>query len=171
MIDIFPFKQSDGSKCGPAVIKMVLNYYGIDATEDRICELTHHTYELGCTNKQMQEALEFYGISSIIETDCTIEDVEYWHKFHIPVIVDWFSPGFDTTPEDMPNGHASIIVGVDDTKIHLLDPENGKIRPILKEEFMRVWFDWETDPYLKEETPIIRRLMIIPFPKKIEDSI
>jgi hypothetical protein len=38
---------------------------------------------------------------------------------------------------------------------------------ILKEEFMRVWFDWETDPYLTDKTPLIKRLMIIPFPSRL----
>lgn len=167
MITLFPFKQSDSSRCGPACVKMILSYYGIDVTEDDICTHCDHTYELGCTNEAIQKALDHYGIASIIKTNCDLADIEYWIRHHIPVIIDWFTPGINPGPEDMPNGHASIIVGIDRERVYMLDPENGQHRSILREEFMRVWFDWSIDPHITPSTQLIIRLMIIPYPHRL----
>ena len=62
MLEILPFKQSDGSRCGTAVIMMVLYYYGIDALEDEICKRCNHTYELGCDDEGMKKAFESYDL-------------------------------------------------------------------------------------------------------------
>ena len=35
-IKIKPFIQSDDSRCGPATLKMILNYYGYDVSEDTL---------------------------------------------------------------------------------------------------------------------------------------
>lgn len=162
MIEIVPFKQTDNSRCGPASIKMILSYYGIEASEDEICERCGHTYELGCTNVQMVEALESYGLISFIEENSSFEEIEHWLSQGYPVIVDWFSPGdpLDPTPE-MPNGHASVVVDLDIENITLIDPEIGGLRKIKREEFMRVWFDWVDDLYLTANTPILLRLIIV----------
>lgn len=171
MLNIFPFKQTDSSRCGPASIKMVLSYYGIDALEEEICRRCNWTYELGCTDFQMKEAIESFGLGCIIQNESTLEDLEYWVKYHIPVIVDWLSPGVSPTLEDMPNGHSSVVVDIDREVITLLDPELGGLRTIRREEFMRVWVDWREDPYLQRCSDLVLRQIIIPYPIKLKEMI
>lgn len=162
MLKITPFTQTDSSRCGPAVIKMVLDYYGIKVTEDAICQRCGWTFELGCTNDQMKAAIESYGLDCVVYNNSTLEDVKYWLNQGIPVIVDWFTPGADPSLGDMPNGHSSIIVDVDNKYVHLMDPEIGKVRKILREEFMRVWFDWEQTLTIQSwEDMVIRQAMIV----------
>lgn len=168
MIEIKPFTQTDESRCGPACIKMVLSYYGIEATEDEICERCNWTYELGCTDLQMKAAIESYGLECIIYNDSNFEQIQLWLGLKVPVIVDWFSPGVDLKLSDMPNGHSSVVVDLDDTHIHLMDPELGGIRTILRDEFMRVWLDWRHDPYLQSCDDLILRQIMIALPTKFK---
>lgn len=161
MLRIKPFKQTDDSRCGPACIKMVLDYYGIKKTEDEICVQVGHTYEKGCTDYQIKAALEYYGLYPVIHNNSTIEDLRFWVKSKIPVIVDWFTPGYQRPDKhSMPNGHSSIVLGFKDNDIVLLDPEMGDKRLININEFLRVWFDWRHDPYIQSWDDMIIRQAI-----------
>lgn len=164
---MLPFKQSDSSRCGPAVIKMVLGYYGVDALEEEICKRCELTYELGCTDIQMKKAIESFGFGCSIFNNSTLGDIEYWIRHHIPIIVDWFTPGINPGLEDMPNGHSSIVVGIDRERVYLLDPEIGAVRSVAREEFMRVWFDWRKDPVITSWDDMVVRQMIITYPKRL----
>lgn len=172
MLQVPAFKQSDDSRCGPASIKMVLAYYGINVPEDELCIRCEHTYELGCDDYGMKRAIESYGLSCEIFNDQTIEDLKYWVDRGIPTIVDWFTPGVDPKPGDMPNGHSSVVVDVTPTHVKLLDPENGKYRDILHTDFLRVWLDWRgrNNPYLQYRTlqddMVIRQIMV-PYPPSL----
>jgi len=168
-LDVLGFIQSDDSRCGVASVKSILYYYGIDATEDEIAKRCNHSYELGCTNEDMMIALESYGVKAILVENGTIGQLAYWNRYRVPVIVDFFTPSINPSEGDMPNGHSGIIVDVDKTNVYLLDPENGKVRTILHEEFERVWFDWDTTPTLEADTKMNLRVMIIPIPKHIEN--
>lgn len=152
MINIKPFKQSDDSRCGPACIKMALDYYGIEASEDELCERCDHTYELGCTNVQMKEALEAYGLSCNIKEESNFEQLTYFVNRNIPVIVDWFS---------VDCGHSSVVVDLDEEYIYLADPELGEVRKMLREEFMRVWFDWKSGETISCEELSIREMIVV----------
>lgn len=163
-MNILPYKQSDASRCGPAVIKMVLSYYGIDATEDEICKRCGHTYELGCDDKGMKAAVESYGLAAEIYNECTLEDLEYWTKHHIPVIVDFFTSQVYTTP----NGHSGIVVEVDRETVYLLDPEIAQVRNIPRNDFLRAWFDWRS-PYISSWDDMVIRQMIVVYPNRLKN--
>ena len=156
-----PFKQTDASRCGPASVKMVLDYYGIIASEDEVAKSCNHTFERGCSNEDMKTALEKYGLSVEIKQDNSFDDVSSWVKKKVPVIVDWFTGGIAPSLRDFPNGHASVVVGIDANNIHIIDPENGKVRSIKKKDFIRVWFDWKNNNQTPNKESLLLRLMII----------
>lgn len=160
MLKIEPFKQSDDSLCGPAVIKMVLQYNGIDAPESEIAERAGHTYALGCDDQGMKKALESYGLSVNIKNFSTFDDIQKLLDQKIPIIVDWFSGGVNCEPFDTPNGHSSIVVDLNNTHIFLFDPELGYIRELLKDDFMRCWFDWRSPYLVSWDDMIIRQTMV-----------
>ncbi len=159
MIQLTPFRQTDDSRCGPASVKMVLNYYGIIATEDEICQRCNHTYELGCTNVGIKNAFESYGLTCTIKNKASLDDIRERINKKIPVIVDWFSGGVEYLPGSTPNGHSSVVVGIDDSKIYIIDPENGQMRDILHNDFLRCWFDWTKTATISPETLRIRQLI------------
>jgi len=165
MLDIHPYKQSDDSLCGPSVIKMVLQYYGIIAAELDIAERCGHTYQFGCDDLGMKRALESYGMDVTIKNNCTFDDIQYWLSRQVPVIVDWFSSGYNVGVNDPPNGHSSIVIEMDNTYIYLLDPEFGGIRKMLRDDFMRCWFDWKNSPIIINWEDMILRQIIVALPK------
>lgn len=163
MLKVSSFKQTDSSRCGPACVKMVLGYYGIMATENQVAKKCNWTFEKGCDNMDMVKALNSYGLKSILQTDCTYEDIQKCIKKKIPVIVDWFTHGVNPSTTIMANGHASVVVGLDNDNIFLIDPEDGKQRSIPRKEFMRVWFDWrgkESEFISKWEDMVVRGMII-----------
>lgn len=166
MLRIIPYQQDDDAKCGPASIKMILDYWRIPNTIEEICEKCGWTYELGCTDVQMKRALEFYGMKVVIKNDSTFSDIEDWLDRRIPVIVDWFTPGINPSIADMPNGHSSVVSGLTGQHIYLVDPELGATREILKKEFLRVWFDWKNKQAIRDWNDMVLRQIIAAYPKK-----
>lgn len=139
----FPLiRQSDDSSCGPASIKMVLLYFGIDATEDYIKSLCDHTYETGCTNEGMMDAIKEFGLGCDLLTDMTVEDLDYWTRHKVPVIIDWFST--DKT-DGTGYGHSSVVAGVNTNHVIVYDPLKSSVSYIPIEEFTESWFDFDND--------------------------
>lgn len=55
---------------------------------------------------------------------------------------------------------------MDNSHICLLDPEDGNIRKIKKDEFIRVWFDWKYTPIIENWEDMVLRQLIVAVPKK-----
>jgi len=155
MLKVKSFRQKTGF-CGPASLKMVLNYFGVRKSERELAKLIGCTRVKGAEAKNLLKAAEKLGFKGSIKDFSEIEDVKkYVQKKKIPVIVDWFS-------ED--EGHYSVVVGIDKKNIYLQDPELGRIREIDIETFKRVWFDFP-GRFLKSKNEIIIRRLIVLYKK------
>lgn len=96
-----------------------------------------------------------------IKNQSSFEDIQDYLSKKTPVIVNWFTRGrIDYNDSQVPDGHYSVVVGLDNTSIYLQDPEIGKIRKIEKNDFMKVWFDF-TGEYINPNRLIIRQLIAI----------
>jgi predicted double-glycine peptidase len=130
---------------------MILDYYGIEKSEDELCEELDHTYEYGCTNESMVDYFNRNGFKSELKTFCTIDDLRKEIDEGRPVIVDWFSTNC---------GHASIVVEVTKNYVIFYDPEEDKFVAMPYHEFMTVWFDWKNSPYISTWEDMVIRGMI-----------
>ncbi len=158
MLEIEPYQQSAPGYCGPACLKMVLGYYGIEKNEDELSELAECNPRRGTSGERLLEAAQFYGLEGIIKDNATLGDLrEIVSEKKVPPIVDWFSYQLD--------GHYSVVVEVDISYVHLVDPSFGEIRSIRRGTFRRLWFDFAGD-YLKRPEEIILRRMIVLFPEE-----
>lgn len=130
LLPIKPFQETlNAGYCGPAVLKMVLEYYGIQKSEEELAELAGTSPKLGTDDKGIKRALESFGLKVIIKNGSSFEDIQEWLDKKVPVIVDWFTRGrADYDDSAVPDGHYSVVVGLDDTHIHLQDPEIGGLR-------------------------------------------
>lgn len=162
MIELTHFRQSDSSRCGPACVRMVLDYYGIDDTENNVANACNWSYESGCDNEGMVRALGKYGVGAKL-VKASIADLRYWVKHHIPVIVDFFDIGWQLS--DLPNGHSAVLVDIDREKVYLCDPAVSEIRAIGVDEFARCWFDWKEN-VLDSPNQMTLRQIIVPYPNK-----
>ncbi len=160
LLPVKPFQETE-NMCGPASLKMILDYYGIQKSEEELAKICRTTHELGTSNEDLKKAAESFGFKVEMKDYSTFEDIKRWLDKKVPVIVDWFTRGkADYDDSDIADGHYSIVVGLDDEKIYIQDPELGKIREIKRDDFMVVWFDFK-GKYIKPEELVIRQIIAI----------
>ncbi|QQS38518.1 C39 family peptidase [Candidatus Woesebacteria bacterium] len=163
MLDVKSFQETlGGGYCGPASLKIVLNYYGMKKSEKELAKLCNRDADLGTDDKSMKKAAESLGFRVEIKNESNFDDILGWLKKGVPVIVNWFTRGRYYYPEDeVADGHYSVIIGLDETSIYLQDPEVGRVRKIKREDFYRVWFDYTSNFIEKWEDLIIRQIIAI----------
>jgi len=162
LLPIKPFQETlYKSMCGPASMKMVFDYYGIEKSEEEIAKLCETTEESGTNDEGIKKAAESLGFKVEIKNESTFEDMQDYLNKKMPVIVNWFTRGrSDYSNSEVADGHYSVVVGLDDRYIYLQDPEIGELREIKRNDFMKVWFDFKGE-CIKPNELIIRQLIAI----------
>lgn len=163
LLPIKPFQETLGSSfCGPAVMKMVLEYYGVEKSESELAVLANKDDILGVSSDDIKRVLESFGLTVETKNFASYDDIQKALDNQIPVIVDWMTRGRNDYPEDdVPDGHNSIVCGLDEKNIYLQDPEVGRMRTITREDFLRVWFDFSSDHIEKWDDLIIRQMISV----------
>ncbi|MFA6136392.1 MAG: cysteine peptidase family C39 domain-containing protein [Candidatus Paceibacterota bacterium] len=133
-IEVEKFVQSPGF-CGPASLKILLSYFGVNHSEEQLGQLCYTTYDSGTEHEGMTQAVKATGAYVFTKENGTIEELEYFIKEEkLPVIIGWF---------DKDGDHYSVLVNITDKNIIIVDPAvNDPERWIDKEVFPRVWFDF-----------------------------
>lgn len=148
--------------CGPASLKMVLDYYGVEKSEKELAELCGTDPDLGTNDEGVKRAAESLGFTVEIKNDSTFDEIQNWLDKKVPVIVNWFTRGrIDYDDSEAPDGHLSVVVGLDDEYIYLQDPEIGDLRRISRDDFMRVWFDFTGEYITAWDELILRQIIAI----------
>lgn len=162
LLPVKPFQETlHQSMCGPASLKMVFDYYGIEKSEKEIAELAGTTEDLGTKDQGIKKVAESLGFQVEIKNESSFEDIQQWLDKKVPVIVNWFTRGrIDYPEEDVPDGHYSVVVCLDNDFIYLQDPEIGKLRKIQRNDFMKVWFDFKGE-YIKQNELIMRQIIAV----------
>jgi predicted double-glycine peptidase len=161
-LNVKPFQETLHSHmCGPASLKIVLDYYGITKTEKELAQITDMISDLGIDERGIEKAAKMLGFNVTIKNESTFDDIETWLQKGVPLIVDWFTRGRSDYPDsEVADGHYSVIVGLDDEHIYLQDPEIGDARKIKRKDFLLVWFDFRGYQIEPNEL-IIRQLIAI----------
>jgi len=147
--------------CGPASLKIVLSYYGIEKSEKELYDLCGTDPDLGTNDQGIKRAAELCGMTVEIFNESSFEEIERWLVRKVPVIVDWFTRGrTDYTDSDVADGHYSVVMGLDDDNIYLQDPETGGIRTLNREDFLRIWFDF-SGKTIKPDELILRQMIAV----------
>lgn len=162
LIPIKSFQETlGGGYCGPASLKMVLEYFGESRSEEEIAQRCRRDSELGTNDAALAKAARSYGFDVVIKNNSNFTNLKQWLKKGVPVIVNWFTRGrSDYGDSEVPDGHYSVVVGLDEKNIYLQDPEIGALRKIEREDFLRVWFDF-TGRYIRPNQLIIRQIIAI----------
>jgi len=149
LLAVMPFRQTPGY-CGPASVKMILDYYGISMSELDIADAAG-TSSAGTSAEGLTRAVCQFGYRAHIIDRASFAEIERFLDRGIPVIVDWFSQD---------EGHYSVVVGLDEMNVYLQDPELAALRTLDRETFYRVWFDF-AGPFITSPDEIILRRMIL----------
>lgn len=160
MIKLKPYSQTPGL-CGPASEKMVMERYGVSASEAELAELAGASQEKGASPEGLVKAAKFKGFDTFLKTHSTINDLRYFIRRKMPVIVDWFC---------VDCGHYSVVADVTEKHVILVDPSPRKFlffrfhkRKIPIKNFRTSWFDFPGEA-LENPNDMIIRLMLVIFP-------
>ena len=166
MLDVRSFQETlNSGMCGPASLKMVLSYFRVEKTEKELAELCQTDADLGTDVASLKRAAESLGFNVDIKNQSTFDDIQEWLNKKVPVIANWFSKGrSDYDESSVADGHYSPVVGLDEQYIYLQDPEIGGLRKIVRDDFLRVWFDF-TGSYIRSLDEVILRPLIAIYPK------
>lgn len=161
LLAVKPFQETlRGGYCGPASLKMVLEYWGINKSEEEIATACNRDPNLGADDLSLKKAAESYGLKVEIENNTSFDSIQSWLDRKVPIIVNWFTRGRkDYGDEEVPDGHYSVVVGLDDTHIYLQDPEIGGLRKLARDDFLRVWFDFKPAYITSWDDMIIRQII------------
>jgi ABC-type bacteriocin/lantibiotic exporter with double-glycine peptidase domain len=162
-LKVKPFQETlHVGYCGPASLKIILGYYGLEVTEEELAQETDAQEILGTNAESICRTAEKFGFNTKVQNECSFQDIVSWLEKDIPVIVDWFTIGRDDYPEDVrvADGHYSVVSGLNDSHIYLQDPEIGRERKIKRDAFEKVWFDF-TGEFIDPEELIVRQLIAI----------
>ena len=151
LLKLKSFRQSPGL-CGPASLKMVLEYYGIEKSEQELTKMCGATANHGVEAKPLLTVAKKLELKGFIKDNSSLKDLAKFLAIKIPVIVDWFSTD---------DGHYSVVVGLDKKFIYLEDPELGGINKIKIDVFYRNWFDFRGDYIKTPKNVILRRILVI----------
>lgn len=163
MLKVKPFQETlHGGYCGPASLKIVLAYYGVEKDEEEIAVKCGCDAELGTNDEALKKVAESYGFKVTVQNEASFDDIQHWLDKKVPVIVNWFTRGrSDYDDSVVADGHYSVVVGLDENNICIQDPEIGKMRTLGRDDFMRVWFDFKSDHITAWDDMIIRQLIAI----------
>lgn len=163
LLPVKPFQETlHGGYCGPASLKMVLAYYGVDNDEEEVAAKCGRDPDLGTDDNSIKKAAESYGFKVEIYNEASFEDIQHWLDKKVPVIVDWFTRGrSDYDDSEVADGHYSVVVGLDEQNIYLQDPEIGKLCTIDRDDFIRVWFDFTGESINSWDEMIVRQLIAV----------
>ncbi|PJB42522.1 MAG: hypothetical protein CO108_11495 [Deltaproteobacteria bacterium CG_4_9_14_3_um_filter_63_12] len=152
LLSVTPFRQRPGY-CGPASLKMVLDFYGVRVSEKRLVELSGCTRSAGVSADGLLMAAATFGFGGAIKDNCELRDLRHHvQKRNTPVIVDWF---------DFDGGHYSVVIGIDRENVYLQDPGLGHRRALKLRTFKRLWFDFPGDFVQDKDDLIVRRMLVI----------
>jgi predicted double-glycine peptidase len=148
--------------CGPASLKMVLAYYGVEKEEAELVRMCRTDPRVGTDDDGIRRAAEALGFVVKIKNESSIADVEKYLRRGIPLLVNWFSRGRpDYGLSEVADGHYSVVVGLDKEHIYLQDPEIGRLRTLGIPDFLRVWFDFKGEQVESWSDMIVRQLIAV----------
>lgn len=146
-------QQITENHCGPAVIQMLLENIGVDATQEEITEAAGATHTIethGTRVDQLAKAVQQLAPIAKLwyKEKATPEDLEYvLDTCKFPVGVEWQGLFEDMDDEDEDYGHYSIISHIDKVKdeIIVVDPYKDFVdqnRIVKMSLFLNRWWDF-----------------------------
>ncbi|MFA6909441.1 MAG: cysteine peptidase family C39 domain-containing protein [Patescibacteria group bacterium] len=137
MIIIPYYKQKNAYFCGPAVMQMILAYYGIRTTQTALARRMRTNTRRGTTYRMMIATARRYGLRLTTNRRGTLRQLKRESSLY-PTCVEY-------AERDNNEAHYAIIKVVQKDRIILYDPYFGKDYILPRSEFLARWRDaWGT---------------------------
>jgi ATP-binding cassette subfamily B protein len=130
------FRQQEANTCGPACLRMVLGYYGVQASEHEVARDCGTTI-IGTDRRGLVVAAIHRGLAARSEDRVTCDDLEDYVKRRAPVIAV-VDP--DKLYGRLPNfPHSVVLVGIDADTVAYHDPARGPNLAVSRSHFAQAW--------------------------------
>ena len=135
-------RQQTSYSCGPACLRIVAEYFGIEVPEATLRKWADTNPEIGTTAEDLVATAEELGLSADLQTGLSLKEVAGHVAQNHPVIAGiqaWGTPEEEARGEA---GHYVVVTGVEDDVVTLQDPareaEAGKME-MSGSEFEQRW--------------------------------
>ena len=126
------FKQDTNFSCGPAVIQMILAFFGIHESEEHLKKKLKTNEDNGTEHINIINYLLERGLYCYANNDSTLKEITYFLNRKVPVVVHYLEPEADW-------GHYAVAVELNKDNIVLNDPWHGEKFSLLQSEFEKRW--------------------------------
>jgi predicted double-glycine peptidase len=138
--------QSTPYTCGVASLQSVLAYYGEEWREDDLAQELKADPDEGTRYGELVRFAHNIGLKAEVRQNMTIDDLAKAVEADHPVIVaiQAWSDHPRNYEDDWEDGHYSVVIGIDDEKVYLMDPSTiGNYTFIPIPQFLARWHDAE----------------------------
>ena len=148
ILRLHPLKQWRPAYCGPAALRILIDFFGIKKSEAELARFCKTTKKHGTHPWDLVSAAGELGLNVRVNEMGDWELLNsFINKDKLPVLVDWWK---------VDDGHYSVICGLDKKFVWIADPAEGKIIKMDWVKFRRVWFDFEGDVLEKKSDLTLR---------------
>jgi len=138
ILPVGTYRQSVVWTCGPAAMKIVLDYLRWPVSEPYLVKLTKCTPKKGTTPQEIVEAAKKMNFNAYHKVGMTADEVKDLIKKGNPVIANF------QYKHKFGEGHYSVIVGFNDEYFILSDPaEKAGYRMVKIKDFIDQWYELE----------------------------
>lgn len=115
-------RQMGQYECGPACLTMILSYYGITISLNKISEQCD-AQRNGVSVSVLKSVSEYYGLNCKVY-QVSFEDMKKYINSYLPCIIFW------------DERHFVVLEQIKNSLFHIIDPNKGKLK-LSEEEFKR----------------------------------
>ncbi len=131
-------KQNRDYTCGPACLRMVLEYYDSYQDEISITKLCGTTIA-GTSLSEIANAADGFGLQATWKTSATLKDLKSAIKQARPVIAMVDARILHGLEIPIPAGHMIVIFAIEKNKIRFHDPQLGHDQQVSISNFSASW--------------------------------
>lgn len=158
-IEVKARKQKTNYTCGPASLRTIFHFYGVNVSEQELID-DGDIGEEGTGFQTMRMLARKNKFSFYSAHKGNLESIKKWLSRNIPILVCYQEgePNGD-------NGHYAVLHGIDEKFIHIADPSNyfegdmkkfTEPRKITIEKFLNHWWELDHGTKVKRWYAIIR---------------
>ncbi|MFH1207914.1 MAG: cysteine peptidase family C39 domain-containing protein [Patescibacteria group bacterium] len=126
------YHQINDYSCGPAVVQMILKYYGLTKSQRSLIRLVGTNERVGTTRKKLILGFKKFSLETKVVFSADFTAVKEFLKNKIPVIVSYCE--LDSDQE-----HYAIVTGLTKKDVIFQDPWLGSQYRLDRRNFMLRW--------------------------------
>jgi ABC-type bacteriocin/lantibiotic exporter with double-glycine peptidase domain len=136
MIEVPYYHQKKEYTCGPAVLKMVFDFFDVHLKEEKLKKEMRTSKKRGTKHERLIKTALREGFYCYVHDNSSISQIKHFVEVGFPVIVHYIEPSSN-------DGHYSVVVGYKRNKLIMNDPWNGENYKIKLKEFEKRWHSQE----------------------------